>query len=225
MTGLVGTESFRIYLPVLVTLILGLLGAVFTWLKDLSAGARRTRFLDEAIKGVAFWDSWVKALAEVAEVSAEEKAAVERELRRCVLLARVGFRNRRPPEEWTSDEFEVYKRSLGARRLASCPSLIQATKQGGPCHETPRRFGGCRASGIGPNAEGSRRVATCSSKNLYRGGGIWIIGVLIARFFAYALESMYISQLLGMENAREFCRTVAQRDQQASPKREPLSKE
>src|ERR1700730_10142334 len=56
------SEALKWTLPIAVAIFFGFIGAVFTWAKDWSAGARRGRLLDQATRRVEFWTRWLDAV-------------------------------------------------------------------------------------------------------------------------------------------------------------------
>jgi hypothetical protein len=112
-------ETLKWILPIVVTVFFGLIGAVFTWVKDVSAPARKGRLLDQATKRIEFWTKWLDAV-KVYEIpaTAEQITAAHSEFSKTADVVHEALRFWPLPQKWTPDEFRArWKKLWIPRRL------------------------------------------------------------------------------------------------------------
>jgi hypothetical protein len=113
------SETLKWTLPIAVAISFGFIGAVFTWAKDLSAGARRGRLLDQATKRVEFWTRWLDAVKmHGIATTTEQVAAAHSELSKTADVIHEALRFWPLPQKWTPSDFRARWEKLGIiRRL------------------------------------------------------------------------------------------------------------
>lgn len=103
--------TFFKFLWSITTVLIPVAGAiVIAWAKDLNASARRRRALDEAIKRVEFWDSWLKATERLSQITSDDIDRAQDEVRDASkqverLYNRVEF-----TENMTEESYVEYRR-------------------------------------------------------------------------------------------------------------------
>jgi hypothetical protein len=113
------SETLKWTLPIAVAISFGFIGAVFTWAKDWSAGARRGRLLDQATKRVEFWTRWLDAVkVHGIATTTEQVAAAHSELSKTADVIHEALRFWPLPQKWTPSDFRARWEKLGIiRRL------------------------------------------------------------------------------------------------------------
>ena len=111
------SETVKWGLPIVVAILFGFIGAVFTWAKDWSGAARRGRLLDQATKRVEFWTKWLDAVrANGITATSEQVAAAHTELSRTADVVHGALRFWPLPEEWTPREYNARWKEMGFTR-------------------------------------------------------------------------------------------------------------
>jgi hypothetical protein len=102
------SETLKWTLPITVAIFFGLIGAVFTWAKDWSAAARRSRLLDQATKRVEFWTRWLDAVkVHGIATTTEQVAAAHSELSKTADVIHEALRFWPLPQKWTPQDFRA----------------------------------------------------------------------------------------------------------------------
>jgi hypothetical protein len=190
------------------TVVVALTALFLTWLRDLSAAARRARFLDYVTKSVEFWSKALQALSEIRQTTQAERDMAEEEIRRCILLAQRGIEARRASTEWTVVEFLNYRQGIAVWRRA-----MMLYREPSKAARLLRFWGLLLASQPALWSLLISRSSNSSAGSVIFLGSLFTSICLIAvRFSFQFLETLYTVQLRSLETARNFVHTIQLKD-------------
>lgn len=201
----------RSLLPLASTVLLGSVGLLLTYLKDLGKQSKRIRYLDEATKRLVLCETAIRALKQAGRVTDVDVLELNNELRRSLRLARLQLRNHTHINLWTLAEVEAYKAELPAWRR-----FTLFYKQPSPRARVFLRSGLLLASFLIARAGLNVFPSTTSpivSFSLYEAVVVAVGIVVLTRMLGHYLDFFYIEELTRVEKALDFMRVVDKKNE------------